>query len=1058
MKRRKKRKINLPFIVTLLLLAAMPAIVIGTQKIQDIRNRAARDTSQLHFTTDFESDDVTESYSGVPYQQLVILDGERKDEATIMFGCDSNYCGDQCSEVTHDPPSGLTLSQDNIDNNSSSWMIWQEPQSQNGKQSFDVAISAFAPIESEGTEEYECVVETFTLNVNDEPADSNPICDLYFENENTQSVPQGRTSNFILHAVDYDDGLSQTKVTFTSPSGESEEISWAMDGETETIINKDSKPEFSYTFDEQGQYNIEAIVTDTAGNETTCSKITKVTEPKSAAPPQINIVIPGDNGSPEFQTDPYTDSNPGTNIDVGQSYTYTVEATDPEDDIMDYFIINQTGWLNFTVNESNAGNFRGTFSGTPTQPGSYTAVVSLNDGFHDHYSTQIWVINVNSSENDTPVVNVVLPQAGDSFGQNEEMRIEWEASDSNLIARFDIYLATDPSNQSTWIPIANNVGYNYDSYIWDTGSTAAGTYYIVVKATDNQNPAASGYGVSGAITITGGGKDGGGEVIPEPGEGEGEAGDGDQSDIPELYPQITNIKPPNKSKIEEVKPIISADLFASKDNTIAEGSVEVELDDQPITEESEIRGIGEADGSIVYTPEEPLTKSTHKVSVKFKDSSDQIAQKTWTFTIGEDGEEEEEDSDTISILGFDIPRRIALIIGVGLLLLLLALMIPWMFYAAWKRSRDEDEWDDGYVPPTDSGTTQPVTPVTPPSDSPYGAQPTSQADQTYALNTGIGSEPPAPEPATEPVPAPESAPPSDAPSEALGETVSQPSPKPGPKSPPTTSYDYDPSSAPPPAPVQSSTPEQSPAAAQPSTPVPPAYQKQENAQKPSESVEPAQPPGPASTPDTSPDNVPPQPKTQSKEAPPQKLEPEFSAPSSSSIPASQQPKQKPPPPQPPATPATTAPENKQPPVNLAQQAGPKSPQSQSTSTPPSPTVPKQAPPAPKQESQLPEVPSDEDVIKAFSAMSKNETAPDKPPKQEPSPKPSFSADDVPVNGRNTSTNNQQSTGDVKPTTVDVNTGRETKPPQNNQSPTPNTQAQKPNAQNPPSENLPPVGP
>ncbi|MDD3661762.1 MAG: Ig-like domain-containing protein [Candidatus Dojkabacteria bacterium] len=676
---RKSEKL-LTLVGTLLLLAAIPISMLGVNEVNDIRNRASEAVPDLSFSTDFSSETVTNAYLGVPYQQTLELAGDYAPIASIHLGCDPSICGSPCSGIQHTPPEGFELAPDG------KTLYWEKPAQVGEVMTWPITVTATAP-HRQSESGYLCEVKTFSLSALTHKPEEPPICSLVSDKQ-LSLVPAGTQQEFYLIGTDYDSGITSASVTVTDTNGAEQKIDWTFDpAEKEVILNKDSSPPLQFTLPAIGPYTVSAQVTDASEQTTECET------PTGAA---INIVIPGDNGSPEFQTDPYRDSRPATSLTTGQSYTYTVDAEDPNGDDIDYFTINATDWLNFTVNRNEEGEFQGTFAGTPTAPGSYTAAVALNDGFHNHYTTQIWVINVDSPTNDTPSVTVTLPAAGSIITPGSTTRIEWQASDRNLITRFDVYLATDPSRENSWVPLITGLGYDFNAYMWNTASTPTGTYYIVVKATDNQTPPAVGTGISGAIGI---GTVPAGQPVEEP-------DDADTPEIVDAYPTITNLSPKEKSEISDSRPLISASLTASKDQTIETGSVNVKLDDNDLTGIVTVRGEGEADGSILFRPSQPLASGSHKVSVTFKDSSGQTATKTWTFSITGEEEEPPDEADTMTILGFTVPRRIAIIIGVGLVLILLAITIPWLFYASWVRSRDDDDYPEpphSAPPPPRSG-------------------------------------------------------------------------------------------------------------------------------------------------------------------------------------------------------------------------------------------------------------------------------------------------------------------------------------------------------------------
>jgi hypothetical protein len=706
MKKPHQKNNQLAFIATILLLIAIPISVLGTQNINDIRNQA--EEKDLFFSTEFDENFST-AFSTIGYEKQVAVDGKLAEYAEIQLGCNQNLCTNTCKGLSHNPPPGLSYQK------RAGTLVWENPQLKENQSKWPVVISAYT--EANEDQEALCIAEQINLEVKDEDPDISPQCELFNSPTKLDSVPKDREANFIIRAMDPDDGIE--KIEFFIKQGKEEIYSqtWDTDNEKIVIINKDSEPALSYEFNDLGQYSAKAKITDASGESSTCTS-----QPSAS----INVVIPGDNGSPEFQTDPYKLSQPSTSIKEGTQYSYTVKANDPNDDEIEYFIINETGWLNFNLVKNEGGDFEGTFSGTPTATGSYTVAVALNDGFHNHYSSQIWVVNVDSEKNDTPKVEIVKPEKGASFLTGDNIYIEWDAEDDNLIENFALYISPNPTERSTWQLINGNIGYNYDSYIWDSLATPSGNYYFVLEASDNQDPPATGQAISEVFSL-------GSPTQPTPPDTP------QPPEIPESYPRIINIKPTDKSEITDQKPLISADLKASNENTIDQDSVSIKLDDEDITDEAEIRGGGENEGSIIYTPAQSLSFGSHKISVSFRDTEEKIAQKSWTFTIEEEGEESDEDEpeeDVITIFGFKLPRRIALVVGIGVILLLLALIIPWLFYAAWKRSNQEDDKvfldNSGPGSPPSGSVPGSQTPPTPPQPSPPQPASITPSRQQYS--------------------------------------------------------------------------------------------------------------------------------------------------------------------------------------------------------------------------------------------------------------------------------------------------------------------------------------
>ncbi len=695
------------------MLLAIPISLAGVRTVNDIRNRAAEDIL-LDFDTDFSSPTAQSVYPGTPYTLEVSLTGDLAPIATVSLGCDTNTCSDVCDGAEHNPPEGLQF------NSETNTLFWNRQAVQRIGESWNVTLSATAP-SPDNPDNTICVLKTLTLMYQERTENVPPTCTLFLPGKHS-TITAGSSTPLKLEARDTDGGISKAVLTVSDENGILEEREWEDETAPQTLfLSKESDPELSFTPQTPGTFYYSAEVTDNEGTSTLCS-----TEGGSDGP-EINIVIPGENGSPVYKTDPYTQSSPGTSLNIGQSYTYIVEAEDPNGDSMDYFIVNNTGWLTFTVNSNEPGKFKGTFTGTPTAAGSYTAGIALHDGAHNHYSTQLWVINVNYPENDVPSVKVTLPPVGTSVEHGQTMRIEWEATDRNLITKFDVYLSTDPQNASASIPLSLGLGYNYNAYLWNVGSTPPGYYYIIVKATDNQTPPATGAGISAAFGIS------------VPAEG-----------VPPVqpvvtgHPTISNLRPGDRSEIEETNPFISADLSAADNATVKKDSIVVRVDDIDVTDLISTEGEDQQTASFMYKPEEPLGLGTHRINVTFEDSSNQTASKSWTFTIvvGEEEEEEEEEpADTISLFGFEIPRRIAVIIGIGIVLLIIALAIPWLFYAAWKGPKEEELPFEPYTPPAPRATGSSILQVKPPIYGNVSGVPGQPVHPTFSQESLSSSHP-----------------------------------------------------------------------------------------------------------------------------------------------------------------------------------------------------------------------------------------------------------------------------------------------------------------------------
>lgn len=463
------------------------------------------------------------------------------------------------------------------------------------------------------------------------------------------------------------------------------------------------------------------------------------------------------NLAPEFRTDPVITARPSNVLKINESYTYQLEAVDVEGDNIEYSYSFTPGanWLGMSVvSDGTGGDLKLNFSGAPTVPESYMANVFIHDGYTDHLRSQSWVISVEQGENDIPVVTVSEPVEGSRVARGTILRISWNATDLNQIVQYKLYYASNPGNQSSWVAIDENLSYEIGHYLLDTTSIPEGSYKIIVQAVDNQSPAAVGTGISGTFGI-----DKKPEPIPDPGTNPNPDPDDDDDNDPEPDdgvrlddPQVINISPESGSKVTNNRRTISATLIASKEGEIVKDSVLFKLDGKDLSNKLEFNEISEYEINVIYKPTEDLANGEHKVEISFTDSEDKDAERKWSFTV-----EGESDEDHVTIFGYKIPKRIAIIIAAGLFILLLALIIPWLLYLAWRNS-DEDQYDvyssnDVYVPPARTNLTSNSTNTTYSSavkPNSYTPPPTNSTIYTNATRTTTSSTQPV-QPAREPI-------------------------------------------------------------------------------------------------------------------------------------------------------------------------------------------------------------------------------------------------------------------------------------------------------------------
>lgn len=380
------------------------------------------------------------------------------------------------------------------------------------------------------------------------------------------------------------------------------------------------------------------------------------------------------NSAPEFTTSiPTSVTN---TLKVGDTYSYTIKAKDT-DSINGFgyaysFTPNAT-WLKASIDKKTVGN--GTelsvkLSGITDYPASYLVNLIVWDGYNDHTRAQTWIINVDPKNNDIPRVTVSKPVAGTKIKQGDKMEIEWSVTDQNHIQQFKVFVASNPGNQATWIPINTDLDYDYNKRILDTSNLRPGNYTAIVQATDDQSPSATGTGLSSVFTV--------GSITEIPKGSD----DGPQN----REAQIINISPDENSNLKNVRPLIKASVIAGEDAKVKTDSIKMIFDGTDISDKLQVIKISESEYALTYSPSADLPAGQHKVEVSFEDDKGTKINRSWTFTI----EQTEIEDEYITIFGQKIAKRTVIIGGLVILgVLLLAILVPWLVYALVRKKGDD---------------------------------------------------------------------------------------------------------------------------------------------------------------------------------------------------------------------------------------------------------------------------------------------------------------------------------------------------------------------------------
>lgn len=423
------------------------------------------------------------------------------------------------------------------------------------------------------------------------------------------------------------------------------------------------------------------------------------------------------NSSPEFTSQPST-SKPSQDIKTGTQYEYVLTAKDAEKDRINFFysFTPKAEWLKaITVSDGSNGDLTVTFRGTTDTPGSYLAHVVIHDGYSSNVRTQSWVISVSPKENDIPVVKILDPLNAIRIDSGKTFKASWSVSDLNHIPNYQVFMAKNPADEGSWVKIGDPLAYNTNATEVSTTGLPSGTYKLVVKATDNQTPPKTGVGVSQEIVVSR--------------LSDNTPTSDDQVVLSEA--QVTNMSPTSTESISNSRVTIKGTIIASENSEIKEPSIQFKVDGINVSQEMKINKISKGEYTLIYQPEEDLKDGVHKGEITFQDSNNKSASKSWEFTINS---KENTDGEVYRIFGKEISKRTLFIIGIGFLLLLVAVAVPILISLIWGRDRTKETTtyntrnipktnytDDIYIPPTTDYTLkEKVETVTTPEEDTWG--------------------------------------------------------------------------------------------------------------------------------------------------------------------------------------------------------------------------------------------------------------------------------------------------------------------------------------------------
>lgn len=493
-----------------------------------------------------------------------------------------------------------------------------------------------------------------------EVSEENP-CIISLPNVNPYTLEVGRPVTIQVDAKLSDAIISELNITDSS-------------GNSIYTEKFDSAPleiatSFKFTPTKSGVVDLLGIIKKEAGGSVGC----KISSPYDV----LGLRALANNSAPVFITQP-TSSKPSQNIKTGIVYEYTLSAADEDKDRVNYSysFTPDAKWLKPTIIEDgSSGKLTIKFTGATNVPGSYLANVFIHDGYSMHLASQSWVINVSPAKNDIPVIKITNPISPITVAKGKNISVSWEANDLNLITKYQLYIAKSYTNTKSWVTINNNIPSKTRAYSFSTSNLEPGTYKIILKALDNQTPQVSGLAISSEIIITKSG----------------------QSIIPPIEPpiidapQVINMTPLSTDQITNKRVTVKASLISAEKADINEKTILFKLDSIDKTSEIKINKISAQEYTIIFQPLEDLAEGIHKAEVYFKDSAGHDVTKEWTFTI--QGTIDEFKDDTINLFGIDISKRLLLIVGIGLGVVILAIVAPIIIFNVWKedKMREQEE-------------------------------------------------------------------------------------------------------------------------------------------------------------------------------------------------------------------------------------------------------------------------------------------------------------------------------------------------------------------------------
>ncbi|GEM_PF-4537227 len=637
----------------------------------------------------FTSEPSTTINIGAPYSYLLsATDKDNSDQVTFSLKCPTGiYC-----ENASPSPEGMKIEDDILK--------WDSPIIGNKPH----IISVYA---SDGKS---TAIQQFNLTVL--PKDQDRFSCIFTPAIPVKVFDITQSTPFILSAS-LSSKISSVGIRFLKEGQLEKTIEYTFsDPQTSIFLDENSNPKLAYTFTE-GTYSIETIITGANEKTYNCNfknpnaynilerifnlVLSYIIKPAGAA----DSIVAGSNVAPTFSTNP-SSSTPSLSFTVGSNYRYILTAQDSNGDPLQYKVVTKPTWATVSVTENNAGRLSLQLIGTPSTGGSNMFSVSVNDGY-GHFITQTWIVNVNFSNNDIPIITISDPTKAIIRAQGQKVTLAWTASDRNQIVKYNLFYSKTPGGTLT--SLQSNIDYRTQSLLVDTASLSPGDYYFVLQATDNQNPAAVGQAITPLIKIV---PRLNGTPSPTPVPTTPPV-----TTTPSLTPTTTPtssitatpspsvtieptaapidvsiafIQPKEGDKISSADFRIVARVEASPNEKLKSTDIKVLVDDQDISTKIKFSTEEGTTLSLTYEPATLLTVGNHSLKISAKDSAGKTGERSISFSVTALTIDETTE-DTTDLFGFIIPNTVRNIIFIGIAILIVALILPLLLYASWRASK-----------------------------------------------------------------------------------------------------------------------------------------------------------------------------------------------------------------------------------------------------------------------------------------------------------------------------------------------------------------------------------